>query len=57
MYVVFSVALVFLISACANDTKTADTQDMHTEPYRVALEELILMDTALNANMEYISLV
>lgn len=30
---------------------------MHTEPYRVALEELISIDTALNANMEYISLV
>lgn len=57
MYVAFSVALVFLTSACANDTKTADTQDMHTEPYRVALEELISIDTALNANMEYISLV
>ncbi|MDR6723228.1 type II secretory pathway component PulL [Paenibacillus amylolyticus] len=30
---------------------------MHIEPYRVALEELISIDTALNANMEYISLV
>ncbi|WP_128103805.1 hypothetical protein [Paenibacillus sp. DCT19] len=30
---------------------------MRIEPYRVALEELISIDTALNANMEYISLV
>ncbi|MCM3174094.1 hypothetical protein [Paenibacillus sp. MER 99-2] len=30
---------------------------MRIEPYRVALEELISIDAALNANMEYISLV
>lgn len=57
MYVAFIVGFVFLTSACANDTSTADAQNMQTEPYRVALEELISIDTALNANMEYISLV
>ncbi|KQY82276.1 hypothetical protein ASD24_16695 [Paenibacillus sp. Root52] len=55
--VAFSVVVVFLISACANDTTDESSQNMRTEPYRVALEELISIDTALNANMEYISLV
>lgn len=49
--------LLFLTPACASGVTSSASQDELAEPYRVALEELISIDTALNADMEYISLV
>ncbi|ANA79566.1 hypothetical protein C7121_10275 [Paenibacillus glucanolyticus] len=56
MYVVLSVVVVFLISACANGVTDSDSRNGLAEPYRLALDELISTDTALNDGMEFISL-
>ncbi|MDT9720754.1 hypothetical protein QVE09_17695 [Paenibacillus sp. ClWae2A] len=56
MYFILSVVALFLLSACARGVTGSSQQNELGEPYRVALEELISTDTALNENMEYISL-
>ncbi|WP_339789107.1 hypothetical protein NSQ38_10860 [Paenibacillus sp. FSL R7-0313] len=56
MYFILSVVALFLISACAGGVTGSSQQNELGEPYRMALEELISTDTALNENMEYISL-
>lgn len=48
--------MVFLTSACANGVTSSGSQNELSEPYRLALDELISTDTALNENIEYISL-
>ncbi|MDR9747867.1 MULTISPECIES: hypothetical protein [Paenibacillus] len=57
LYFIISIMLLFLTPACASGVTSSASQDELAEPYRVALEELISTDTALNADMEYISLV
>ncbi|MEK3685100.1 hypothetical protein [Paenibacillus sp. FSL R10-2736] len=54
---ILSIFLILLTSACARDVTSTDSPNELAEPFRVALDELISTDTALNANMEYISLV
>lgn len=56
MYFILSVVAVFLLSACASGVTGSSQQNELGEPYRVALDELMSTDTALNENMEYISL-
>ncbi|MBT2283438.1 hypothetical protein J7E78_07795 [Paenibacillus polymyxa] len=56
MYFILSVVVLFLLSACAGGVTGSSQQNDLGEPYRMALEELISTDTALNENMEYISL-
>lgn len=56
MHFIFSVVALFLLSACAGGVTGSSQQNEPGEPYRMALEELISTDTALNENMEYISL-
>ncbi|WKL03669.1 hypothetical protein Q0F98_09605 [Paenibacillus amylolyticus] len=56
MYFILSVVALFLLSACAGGVTGSSQQNELGEPYRMALEELISTDTALNGNMEYISL-
>lgn len=56
LHFVLIVLVVFLTSACANGVTGSDSQNGLGEPYRLALDELISTDTALNENMEYISL-
>lgn len=56
-YFILAIMLLFPISACASGVTSSDSQVNLVEPYFVALDEIMLSDTALNANMEYISLV
>lgn len=44
------------MSACANGISGTNSKDELSQPYRLALDELITTDTALNHDMEYISL-
>lgn len=56
MYFILSILAVFFLSACASGTTGSSQQNELAEPYCLALNELISTDTALNENMEYISL-
>ncbi|GIP04393.1 hypothetical protein J28TS4_28000 [Paenibacillus lautus] len=56
LFFVLSVIAVFLTSACANGVADSGDKIGSAEPYSLALDELISTDTALNENMEYISL-
>lgn len=57
LHFILTVLVLLLTSACTNGVITSSSQDKSAEPFRVALDELMLSDTALNNNMEYISLV
>lgn len=45
-----------VMSACAGGITSSNSKNELSEPYRLALDELITTDKALNAGMEYISL-
>ena len=53
MHFIFSIVALFLLSACAGGVTGSSQQNELGEPYRMALEELISTDSALNENMEY----
>ncbi|SLJ88504.1 hypothetical protein SAMN06272722_101167 [Paenibacillus sp. RU5A] len=57
LYFILNIILIILTSACSSSLTSSGSQEDLTEPYRVALDEVISNDTALNADMEYISLV
>lgn len=57
LYFILAIMLLFLTSACASGATSSNSQGELVEPYRVALDEIMLNDKALNENMEYISLV
>lgn len=57
LYLVIGLLSVLLLSACTSSMTSSSTKHEYFEPYRVALDELMTTDKALNDKMEYISLV
>lgn len=60
-FLIVSIVMVFLISACSikvtgGSGSNSDSANEWSEPYRLALDDIMSVDTALNEKMEYISL-
>lgn len=61
IFLIVSIVMVFLILACSIKESgelgsSSDSGNEWSEPYRLALDDIMSVDTALNEKMEYISL-